>query len=94
MRIDYPRRGRDGWRRFIPSWRQWLGIFALGGAALVAAFVALYLLIDVPEPNAAGVALAERHGLVPVFETARMYRGQAPHEPVERIFAVPTFELG
>ncbi|HEX5017976.1 MAG TPA: transglycosylase domain-containing protein [Actinomycetes bacterium] len=51
MRIDYPRRGRDGWRRFIPSWRQWLGIFALGGAALVAAFIALYLLIDVPEPN-------------------------------------------
>ena len=26
MRIDYPRRGRIGWRRFIPSWRQWLGL--------------------------------------------------------------------
>ncbi|HEX5017501.1 MAG TPA: penicillin-binding protein, partial [Actinomycetes bacterium] len=51
MRIDYPRRGRIGWRRFIPSWRQWLGMVALGGAALCAAFIALYLMIDVPQPN-------------------------------------------
>ena len=50
--------------------------------------------LDVPEPNAAAVALAERHRLVPVFETARMYRGEAPDEPVERIFGVTTFELG
>jgi hypothetical protein len=50
--------------------------------------------LDVPEPNAAAVALAERHGLVPVFETARMYRGEAPDEPVGRIFGVTTFELG
>ncbi|MCZ3385601.1 MAG: penicillin-binding protein [Actinomycetia bacterium] len=35
----------------MPSWRQILGLGALGVAALGAAFVALYLLIDVPEPN-------------------------------------------
>lgn len=51
MRIDYPRRARLGWRRFVPSWRQLLGLVALGFAAMVAAFVALYLLIDVPQPN-------------------------------------------
>ena len=51
MRIDYPRRGRTGWRRFIPSWRQWLGMVLLGASACVAAFIALYLMIDVPQPN-------------------------------------------
>jgi hypothetical protein len=35
-----------------------------------------------------------RHGLVPVFETARMYSGAIPDEPVERIYGVTTFELG
>jgi hypothetical protein len=52
------------------------------------------IFLDVPEPNVAAVALAERHGLKPVFETARMYLGAAPAEPVERIFGVTTFELG
>ena len=50
--------------------------------------------IDVPEPNAAARALAEDNGLKPVFETARMYRGPAPAEPLDRIFGITTFELG
>ncbi len=50
--------------------------------------------LDVPEPNAEAVALAERHGLTPAFETARMYRGPAPHLPLERIFGITSFELG
>lgn len=50
--------------------------------------------LDVPEPNAAAVAMAGRHGFTPVFETARMYRG--PVRPVElgRVYGVTTFELG
>ena len=52
------------------------------------------IFLDVPESNAAAVALAERHGLTPGFETARMYAGAAPDEPVERIFGVTSFELG
>jgi len=52
------------------------------------------IFLDVPEPNAAARRLAERHEMSPVFETARMYRGEAPAEPVERIFGVTTFELG
>jgi len=50
--------------------------------------------IDVPEANAAGILLAERAGLLPVFETARMYRGQTPSLPLERSFGMGTLELG
>jgi hypothetical protein len=50
--------------------------------------------LDVPEPNAAGIALAERHGLSLVFETARMYAGPAPKLPLAKLFGVTTFELG
>ena len=50
--------------------------------------------LDLPEPNAAAVALAARYGLTPVFETARMYRGPAPALPLDRTFGITTFELG
>jgi hypothetical protein len=52
------------------------------------------LFIDPPVVNAPAVALAERHGMSPVFETARMYRGAAPDLPLERTFGITTFELG
>lgn len=50
--------------------------------------------LDVPEPNDAAGRLVERFGMSPVFETARMYTGDPPSEPVNRIFGVTTFELG
>jgi GNAT superfamily N-acetyltransferase len=52
------------------------------------------IFLDVPEPNAAAIALAERHGLSPVFETARMYAGPAPKLPLPKLYGVTTFELG
>lgn len=52
------------------------------------------LFFDPPEPNTAAVALARRHGLTPVFETARMYRGPAPVLPLDRIYGITSFELG
>ncbi len=52
------------------------------------------LFIDVPEPNTAACALAEEAGLTPVFETARMYRGDAPALPLDRIYGITSFELG
>lgn len=52
------------------------------------------IFLDVPEPNAAAVALAKRYGLTPQFETARMYRGAAPALPLDRTFGITTFELG
>ncbi len=50
--------------------------------------------LDVPEPNKAAMALAARHAMTPVFETARMYAGPAPDVDMDSIFGVTTFELG
>jgi GNAT superfamily N-acetyltransferase len=50
--------------------------------------------LDLPEPNRDAVDLALRYGLAPVFETARMYRGEAPRLPLSRIYGITTFELG
>ncbi|GGX59321.1 GNAT family N-acetyltransferase [Streptomyces fructofermentans] len=50
--------------------------------------------IDVPETNTAGAALAEAHGLLPSFETARMYTGPVRPYATERVYGVTTLELG
>ncbi len=50
--------------------------------------------LDVPEPNHEALALAERYDMQPAFYTARMYRGDPPNLPLDRIFGVTTFELG
>lgn len=52
------------------------------------------IVLDVPEPNTSAMALAERIGLKPVFETARMYRGQTPDYQLDKLYGVSTFELG
>lgn len=52
------------------------------------------LIVDVPEPNDAAVKLAESLGLSPAFETARMYRGEAPNYQLQQLFGVTSFELG
>ena len=50
--------------------------------------------LDVPDANKHGLAIAQDYGLKPVFETARMYRGQIPKLPLSKIFGITTFELG
>jgi GNAT superfamily N-acetyltransferase len=50
--------------------------------------------LDVPEPNRAAIALAERHGMTGVFETARMYTKETPDVELAKVFGVTTFELG
>ena len=50
--------------------------------------------LDVPEPNGHAMALATRHGMTSVFETARMYTKSPPAIPVDRVFGVTSFELG
>jgi ribosomal protein S18 acetylase RimI-like enzyme len=52
------------------------------------------IFLDTPEVNAAAVDLAERHNLTVAFETARMYKGNSPDLPINRLFGVTTFELG
>ncbi|MGE0229816.1 MAG: GNAT family N-acetyltransferase [Dehalococcoidia bacterium] len=50
--------------------------------------------LDVPEPHREAVALAERYGMHPSFETVRMYNHGQPQVDLARIFGVTTFELG
>ncbi|MCP5351826.1 MAG: GNAT family N-acetyltransferase [Chromatiales bacterium] len=50
--------------------------------------------LDVPQVNAEAVQLAERHEMMMVFETARMYTGDAPVLPIDRVFGVMSFEVG
>ncbi|MCQ4632229.1 GNAT family N-acetyltransferase [Shinella sp. CPCC 100929] len=62
--------------------------------ALVANVGGGRIFLDIPAPNTEAKALCVRHGLSPVFETARMYRGTMPDLPLNRIFGITTFELG
>lgn len=50
--------------------------------------------LDTPQANPEAMALARRHGMAPVFETARMYTGPAPALPLQRLYGITTFELG
>jgi GNAT superfamily N-acetyltransferase len=50
--------------------------------------------LDTPAINQDAIALAERHQMQLVFETARMYRGAFPDLPFNRLFGVTSLELG
>ena len=50
--------------------------------------------LDTPEVNRAAVDMARRHSMEVVFETARMYTGEAPDLPLDRVFGVTSFEVG
>jgi GNAT superfamily N-acetyltransferase len=50
--------------------------------------------LDTPEVNPMAVALAERHGMRVVFETARMYTRESPDLPLQRVFGLTSFEVG
>ena len=50
--------------------------------------------LDLPEANAAAVALAQRHHMHMVFETARMYTGRPPAVNMHGLYGITTFELG
>ncbi|WP_243639417.1 transglycosylase domain-containing protein [Streptacidiphilus pinicola] len=46
---EYPRPGRVGWRRWMPSWRQWLGGAAYLIIALVATTGIAFAMTDIPK---------------------------------------------
>ena len=50
--------------------------------------------LDIPEVNREAVSLAKRHKMNVVFETARMYTKESPDIPLNRLFGVPSFEIG
>ncbi|MGW7816872.1 transglycosylase domain-containing protein [Streptomyces puniciscabiei] len=49
--IDYPRAGRTGPRRWLPSWRQVLASFLLCVGAVAAAVGYAYATVTIPDPN-------------------------------------------
>jgi GNAT superfamily N-acetyltransferase len=93
-------RGYGTVRRCVEGWK--VGPLFAETPAIAEALVATLVtpagtdpvFIDIPEPNRAAVGMAQRLGLQPAFETARMYRGVAPVLPLEAIYAVTTLELG
>lgn len=62
--------------------------------ALAATMGARSILIDMPEDNPAAQTMATHMKWKTVFETARMYRGDAPVADARRIFGLTTLELG
>jgi ribosomal protein S18 acetylase RimI-like enzyme len=88
------RRCRTGWK---------IGpLFADGERIAECLFLALCaqagaddpVFLDLPESNVAAVALAQRHHMRTVFETARMYTGRPPAVDMHRLYGIATFELG
>lgn len=67
-------------------------------AALVSALAARLgvaaVAIDMPDINKPATAMAERLGLKPAFETARMYTGPDPNIDRAGLFGVTSLELG
>ncbi|MFD8982597.1 transglycosylase domain-containing protein [Streptomyces sp. NPDC059564] len=51
LRIDFPRRGRRGWRRWTPSWKLTSGLFLLFAGALAGLFTAVYIQVEIPNPH-------------------------------------------
>lgn len=50
--------------------------------------------VDIPQTNQDALYLVRKHDLQPVFETARMYKGQPPKQQLDKVFGVTSFELG
>jgi hypothetical protein len=50
--------------------------------------------LDTPETNPQAIQLAERYGMKPMFETARMYTKMKPKINLDKVYGVTTFELG
>ena len=63
-------------------------------ASLLARAPAGPVFLDIPEPNVQATMMAREAGMVPAFETARMYAGQAPELPLAEIYGISSFELG
>ncbi|MFF1378632.1 transglycosylase domain-containing protein [Streptomyces sp. NPDC058308] len=51
--VDYPRTGRSGVRRWVPSWRLLLGTAGLFVTAVATLFICVYVSVDIPDENEA-----------------------------------------
>lgn len=88
------RRCREGWKVGPLIARDAAVASALFGKLCSLAAPGETVILDVPESHGAAVGLAQSNGLEPVFETARMYLGEAPEIADHLVFGITTFELG
>ncbi|MFF0446103.1 transglycosylase domain-containing protein [Streptomyces sp. NPDC004609] len=49
--IDYPRRNKDGWRRWVPSWKLVTGLSLAFLGSLMGAATIAYAMVGIPDPN-------------------------------------------
>jgi len=87
------RRCRSG-AKIGPFWAMDGGAARRLLGALAAVFDAPHCQIDIPDHAVEMTRLAEDLGLVPEFETARMYRGTPPDAQTGGYQAIVTMELG
>lgn len=87
------RPAREGYR-FGPLFADGAEVAEALYAVATARVVGASVFLDVPERNAAALALTERHGLTEVFGCARMTYGPPPALPWDEIYGVTTYELG
>ncbi len=55
-RVDYPRRDRNGWRRWVPSWKLVTTLCLGFVGSILAAVTAAYAMVDIPDPTRAAQA--------------------------------------
>lgn len=53
-----------------------------------------HIYLDIPEINSQAMALVKSHKMTEVFQTARMYTGEIPKLPIEKIYGITSFEIG
>jgi membrane peptidoglycan carboxypeptidase len=49
--IDYPRFGKEGWRRWMPSWRQVTAVFVGFVGTIIGVAGIAYAMVDIPDVN-------------------------------------------
>lgn len=84
--IDYPRWGRQGWTRWLPSWKLILGLMVTGFVMVVVALYAAYLAIALPpedaETKAQSTTIYYKDGKTPISELAIQNRQNVTLEQV------------
>jgi GNAT superfamily N-acetyltransferase len=88
------RRCREGWKIGPLAADDALVARRLYDAAAAHAGAGEAILIDVPEPNLNAATFLSAPGVIPVFESARMYTGPDPAITLAKMFGVTTLELG
>jgi len=82
VKIDYPRAGKHGVRRFVPSWRLVSGLCGIGILLLIGLFALGYALVRVPNPSSISLAQSASvfyaDGTTPLGEVGARNRESVP----------------